>query len=170
MMMTFDLGVAEACLKKHFGHSKFRPLQIEILRSIMRREDTLALMATGAGKSLLYQFPSLLLEELRPGTRSTTLVVSPLISLMADQVMHLANTTCRACVLNSAQHDKGVWAAAAAGEYHVIYSTPETVLNWLPKLVILAQKGQLDLIAIDEAHCGESLLTEESDVYQVHWA
>jgi superfamily II DNA helicase RecQ len=151
-VMELDLASAEACLKKHFGHSKFRPLQVDCIRSIFSRSDTLTLMATGAGKSLLYQFPSLLFEEMYK-RKSTTLVVSPLISLMADQAMHLRQTTCRACFLNSAQIDKAVWTAAAAGAYHVIFSTPETILNWLPNLVSLAEKGQLDLIAIDEAHC-----------------
>lgn len=150
--MELDLASAEACLKKHFGHSKFRPLQVDCLRSIYSRSDTVTLMATGAGKSLLYQFPSLLFEETYK-RKSTTLVVSPLISLMADQAMHLRQTTCRACFLNSAQFDKAVWTAAAAGAYHVIFSTPETILNWLPNLVSLAERGQLDLIAIDEAHC-----------------
>ena len=100
--MELDLASAEACLKKHFGHSKFRPLQVDCLRSIYSRSDTVTLMATGAGKSLLYQFPSLLFEETYK-RKSTTLVVSPLISLMADQAMHLRQTTCRACFLNSAQ-------------------------------------------------------------------
>ena len=140
-------------LKTIFGHSAFRGKQLDVISAVLSKRDAVALMATGSGKSLLYQFPSVFLRAQSPARVSTTLVVSPLLSLMADQVMHLEGSPIRAVCLNSSTKDPTAWSRAAAGEFHLIYSTPETILNWLGPLKALAARGALDLVAIDEAHC-----------------
>lgn len=108
-------------LKRYFGYDSFRPGQEEIVNAILAGRDALAVMPTGAGKSLCYQVPALLL----PGI---TLVISPLISLMQDQVKALNNAGIRAAFINSslseAQIDKAL-TLAAEGSYKLLYVAPE---------------------------------------------
>lgn len=166
-MAAPQLGSREASellLHRFFGHGSFRPSQWDVISALDRSEDCVVLMATGSGKSLLYQFLSIARRAVAAGgdeaafaaRRGTTLVVSPLLSLARDQVMHLEQTSVRATMINSLQQDASVWRDAAEGAYDVLFSTPETVLKWLPQLRGLADRGLLDLIAIDEgARAGE---------------
>ena len=134
-------------LKSTFGHSSFRLKQREVIDSILDGQDTLAIMPTGGGKSLCYQVPALYNE-------GVTLVVSPLISLMRDQVMSLNEFKVKACFLNSAQSwDERQEAEKdiLEGKTKLVYVSPEGILS--PKVFELLQKVSVDLIAIDEAHC-----------------
>ena len=134
-------------LKKHFGYTAFRPLQAEVIDEFCSGRDTVVLMPTGGGKSLCYQLPSLVF----PGT---TVVISPLISLMKDQVDALTANGISATFFNSSV-DGGVlrerMTKATAGEYKLIYMAPERlsvegIHDWL-------QTCNVTALAIDEAHC-----------------
>ncbi|XP_077999699.1 bifunctional 3'-5' exonuclease/ATP-dependent helicase WRN-like [Glandiceps talaboti] len=135
-------------LKTHFGHIKFRPMQWKIIESVVkRRKDNCVIMATGYGKSLCYQFPSVF-------TGGTTLVISPLISLMEDQVLALQLSNINACFLGSAQSEMSkVKNGVLNGEYRVVYLTPEFVSVASDLLRNIQQRVGITLVAIDEAHC-----------------
>lgn len=135
-------------LKQYFGYSKFRPMQWNILHSVMiEKRDNCVIMATGYGKSLCYQFPSLI-------TKRTTVVISPLISLMQDQVLGLQAANIPSCYLGSAQENTAeVKSNLFRGEYRVLYITPEFAAVATDLLGSLNTKIGIDLIAIDEAHC-----------------
>lgn len=133
-------------LKKFFGYSEFRPLQAEIIQHILRKKDALVLMPTGGGKSICYQLPAIYL----PGI---TLVISPLIALMKDQVEGLIANGIPAASLNSMMSDseqQQVKQLCIQGKIKLLYISPERVkaeADWfLPRL-------DISLIAIDEAHC-----------------
>lgn len=133
-------------LKKFFGYSEFRPLQAEIIQHILQKKDALVLMPTGGGKSICYQLPAIYL----PGT---TLVISPLIALMKDQVEGLIANGIPAASLNSMMSDseqQQVKQLCIQGKIKLLYISPERVkaeADWfLPRL-------DISLIAIDEAHC-----------------
>jgi ATP-dependent DNA helicase RecQ len=115
-------------LKNYFGYSRFRPGQAELIDAVLAGRDVLAVMPTGAGKSLCYQIPALLLEGL-------TLVISPLISLMKDQVSALTEAGVPAAFLNSSL-SSGEYAdtifRAAAGEYKILYIAPERLRGGFP--------------------------------------
>ena len=134
-------------LKETFGFSHFRFEQKNIINSILDGKDTLAIMPTGGGKSLCYQIPALFL----PGV---TLVISPLISLMQDQVMNLLEYGVHAVFLNSSLSYKESQKAKAqieAGLVKIVYVSPEGILS--PTLTEFFEKIKISLIAIDEAHC-----------------
>ncbi|KAK7463978.1 hypothetical protein BaRGS_00038018, partial [Batillaria attramentaria] len=135
-------------LKKYFGYSKFRPLQWKIINSVLNdKKDNCVVMATGYGKSLCYQFPSVYTQRL-------TVVISPLISLMEDQVLGLKAANIPACLLGSAQEDNSLTRSnLLRGEYRLLYITPEFASSASSLLSQLHQKIGIDLIAIDEAHC-----------------
>lgn len=133
-------------LKKFFGYSEFRPLQAEIIQHILQKKDALVLMPTGGGKSICYQLPAIYL----PGI---TLVISPLIALMKDQVEGLIANGIPAASLNSMMTDseqQQVKQLCIQGKIKLLYISPERVkaeADWfLPRL-------DISLIAIDEAHC-----------------
>lgn len=133
-------------LKKFFGYSEFRPLQAEIIQHILQKKDALVLMPTGGGKSICYQLPGIYL----PGI---TLVISPLIALMKDQVEGLIANGIPAASLNSMMSDseqQQVKQLCIQGKIKLLYISPERVkaeADWfLPRL-------DISLIAIDEAHC-----------------
>ncbi|MBU1119382.1 DNA helicase RecQ [Patescibacteria group bacterium] len=134
-------------LKKHFGHDTFRPFQEEIITHVLKKKDTFVLMPTGGGKSLCYQLPALKLAGL-------TLVISPLISLMKDQVDALKMSGIAAEFINSSlpQSDiSRIQKDIQKGKIRILYIAPE-------RLALHSFKGYLDtldvsLIAIDEAHC-----------------
>jgi ATP-dependent DNA helicase RecQ len=134
-------------MQLHFGHTGFRQGQLEIVRSILSGRPTLAVMPTGAGKSLCYQLPSLLL----PGV---TLVVSPLVALMKDQVDQLIRRRIPAAYVNSTQPE-GERAVTerllAQGEYKLLYVAPERFRS--PSFRRAIAQVQVSLLAIDEAHC-----------------
>lgn len=134
-------------LKRHFGHDAFRPLQEQIIQDVVNGRDVLTIMPTGGGKSLCYQMPALMREGM-------TLVVSPLIALMEDQVKALQANGIRAAYLNSTntpQQSMQIQRDAIAGELDLIYMAPERVMN--ASGLRLLQQINLTLIAIDEAHC-----------------
>lgn len=134
-------------LRKKFNHDAFRPKQWEIIKTLMiERRDVVGVMATGYGKSLCFQYPAVCLNGI-------TLVVSPLIALMQDQVMDLQKRGISACLLGSAQPDKNMPRRAATGEYRLVYASPEFLTSLSGKLLLEECKNQIRLIAIDEAHC-----------------
>lgn len=134
-------------LLRYFGYSDFRPLQEDIIRTILVGQDQLAVLPTGAGKSLCYQLPALLLE-------GCTLVVSPLISLMKDQVVALERRGIPAAALNSSlstTHRDRIITHLLTGHLKLLYMAPETLLS--PLGLELLQKAPISMVAIDEAHC-----------------
>ncbi|NXL67499.1 WRN helicase, partial [Chordeiles acutipennis] len=134
------------CLKTYFGHSSFKPVQWKVINSVLEdRRDNLVVMATGYGKSLCYQFPPVY-------TGRTGIVICPLISLMEDQVLQLTMSEIPACLLGSAQ-SKNIQECIKAGQYRVIYMTPEFCSGNLKLLQELDQTVGITLVAVDEAHC-----------------
>jgi ATP-dependent DNA helicase RecQ len=134
-------------LKTHFGFDQFRPLQEEIIRCLLAQRDVLALMPTGGGKSLCYQLPALML----PGS---ALVISPLISLMKDQVDALKVNGIPAAFINSSlswAEIAAIQADALQGNLKILYAAPERLA--LPEFQYFLQKIKVSLIAIDESHC-----------------
>ncbi len=134
-------------LKEHFGYSKFRPLQREIIEETLAGRDALALLPTGGGKSLCYQLPALL----RPGL---TLVISPLIALMKDQVDGLTENGVQAAFLNSSLEEdesKETWRRLYRGEIKILYLSPERLL--VDGMFSTLASLQLEFVAVDEAHC-----------------
>ena len=134
-------------LKKHFGYDEFRPLQEEIIRDALAGRDVFALMPTGGGKSLCFQLPALLRDGL-------TLVVSPLISLMKDQVDSMQTSGIAATFLNSALDAEEARARLRGlhrGEHHLLYVAPERLM--LDAFLAKVKQWKVAQIAIDEAHC-----------------
>jgi len=142
--MTSDLTRA---LKQHFGYDEFRPLQREIVEDSLAGRDVFALMPTGGGKSLCFQLPALLRSGL-------TIVVSPLIALMKDQVDSLRASGIAATFLNSTldgDEAKARWRGLHRGEYRMLYVAPERLM--LEGFLEKALNWNIAQIAIDEAHC-----------------
>ena len=138
---------ALSVLQTTFGFPAFRPGQGELVDALMGGRDILGVMPTGAGKSLVYQVPALAL----PGT---ALVVSPLVSLMGDQVQALGEAGVRAAYLNSSLsvgQQGAVLRQAAADAYDLLYVAPERLGD--PRFLEFAQTAALCLVAVDEAHC-----------------
>ncbi|XP_076193523.1 bifunctional 3'-5' exonuclease/ATP-dependent helicase WRN isoform X1 [Aptenodytes patagonicus] len=134
------------CLKTYFGHSSFKPVQWKVINSLLEdRRDNLVVMATGYGKSLCYQFPPVY-------TGYVGIVICPLISLMEDQVLQLTMSGVPACLLGSAQ-SKNINECIKAGQYRVVYMTPEFCSMNLKLLQSLDQTIGIAVIAVDEAHC-----------------
>ena len=134
-------------LKKHFGYDQFRPLQHEIISDALAGSDVLVLMPTGGGKSLCFQLPALIREGL-------TIVVSPLISLMKDQVDALQTSGIPATYLNSTLDRQGAvarWRGLHRGEYRMLYVAPERLM--LDTFLERAVNWNIAQFAIDEAHC-----------------
>ncbi len=137
----------EAILKSTFGYDTFKPLQREIIANVQARRDTLVIMPTGGGKSLTYQVPALMFGGL-------TVVVSPLIALMKDQVEQLHALGVSAVFLNSSlspEEYQQNMDAVKSGRAKLLYVAPETLLT--PRIYSLLSSLKLDLLAIDEAHC-----------------
>jgi len=142
-----DLTEARAALERVWGYREFRPLQEAVIGAVLAGRDALAVMPTGAGKSLCYQLPAVLREGL-------TVVVSPLISLMQDQVDQLRAAGVPAVFLNSSlTHAQHVEAArrVRAGEVRLLYLAPETLLR--PETLVLLEQSRVALLVVDEAHC-----------------
>src|SRR5438445_9138414 len=134
-------------LKKHFGYDEFRPLQEEIVSDALAGRDVFALMPTGGGKSLCFQLPALLRDGL-------TIVISPLISLMKDQVDALQTSGIAATFLNSAlDRHQAVERLRGLnrGQYRMLYLAPERLM--LDGFLERALNWNITQIAIDEAHC-----------------
>ena len=142
-------GMDEAyrALETHFGYKEFRPGQKELIGAILSGRDVVAVMPTGAGKSLCYQIPAAVTEGL-------TIVVSPLISLMGDQVRSLKEAGIRGSYLNSSLNPRQqaiVLERALAGWYDLMYVAPERLQD--PTFIAFARKAKIPLVAVDEAHC-----------------
>lgn len=138
-------------LKKYFGYDTFRDAQERLIDSIMEGKDTVGIMPTGAGKSLCYQIPALLMNEL---TNGITLVISPLISLMKDQVGSLNQAGIHAAFLNSSLTAGQYYKAlefAKQGRYPIIYVAPERLVT--EEFLDFALHGKIAMVAVDEAHC-----------------
>ena len=137
----------EQILKKYYGYSDFRAGQEEIIRAILGGRDCLAVMPTGAGKSLCYQIPALVFG-------GTALVVSPLIALMRDQTAALVQNGIPAAYINSsltyAQTEKAL-ARAARGDYKIVCVAPERLCS--PGFLDFARDADISMVAVDEAHC-----------------
>src|SRR6266566_4858663 len=137
----------QGALKKHFGYSAFRPLQEQIINDSLAGRDVFALMPTGGGKSLCFQLPALMRDGL-------TIVVSPLFSLMKDQVDALQTSGIAATFLNSTldrQEATARWRGLHRGEYRMLYVAPERLM--LDTFLERALNWNIAQIAIDEAHC-----------------
>jgi RecQ family ATP-dependent DNA helicase len=134
-------------LRTHFGYTQFRPLQREVIDQVMAKRDSLVLMPTGGGKSLCYQLPALAL----PGI---TLVISPLIALMKDQVDALCANGIGAAYMNSSltyEEIGEVWKKLRSGKIKLLYLAPERVA--MREIRECLRELPVSLIAIDEAHC-----------------
>ena len=134
-------------LKKTFGYSTFRPLQEEIIADALAGEDVFALLPTGGGKSLCFQLPALVREGL-------TVVISPLIALMKDQVDGLQASGVPATFLNSTlsvEETKSRYRGLYRGEYKLLYIAPERLM--LPGFVERLPELNVQQVAVDEAHC-----------------
>lgn len=134
-------------LKTTFGFSEFFPLQWEVIHRVLQRNHTLVVMPTGGGKSLCYQLPALLLEGL-------TVVVSPLVALMRDQVTQLDQLGVRAACLNHLvplREYQSIMHQVRSRHIRLLYLAPETLLR--PEILLLLEQSRLACLAIDEAHC-----------------
>lgn len=134
-------------LKQYFGHAQFRPGQEELIDAILSGRDVLGVMPTGAGKSVCYQLPAMMLPGL-------TLVISPLISLMKDQVAALEQSQIPAACINSslslAEYDE-VYRRAEQGAYKLLYVAPERLGT--EDFLAFVRGVQVSFVAVDEAHC-----------------
>ena len=138
---------ARQYLKKYFGYESFREGQEKIINAILAGRDALAIMPTGAGKSICYQIPAVML----PGI---TLVISPLISLMMDQVKALNEAGIRAAFINSSLSETQIAKAlqlAEKGVYKIIYVAPERLESH--DFIHFAHRADISMITVDEAHC-----------------
>lgn len=133
-------------LKSYFGYDCFRPMQEEIIKNVIQKNDSLVLMPTGGGKSICFQLPALMLE-------GTAVVISPLISLMKDQVEALRANGIMAATLNSGNDeatDRAIREQCKQGKIKLLYISPE---RFMTEIVWIGQIMKVSLFAIDEAHC-----------------
>lgn len=134
-------------LRKYFGYTSFRGGQEKIIDSILSGRDSLGIMPTGAGKSICYQLPAVMFQGI-------TIVISPLISLMKDQVTNLNQTGIPTCFINSSQEfteQIEVVNGIKRGNYKIVYAAPERLMT--PFFLNLCQQIHISSITIDEAHC-----------------
>ena len=134
-------------LKQYFGYDSLRTGQEELINGILEGHDVLGIMPTGAGKSLCYQLPALMLEGI-------TLVISPLISLMSDQVKALNQAGVHAAYINSSLTENQIRMAlsyASQGRYKIIYVAPERLNT--PRFLDFACNADISMLTVDEAHC-----------------
>src|SRR3989442_4254438 len=162
VMVTFPGGLsrARAILAERFGHGGFRPAQLRVVGPLLAGRDVLAVLPTGAGKSLCSQLPALMADGL-------TLVVSPLISLMQDQVAALRRRGIAAAYLNSLltpDHRRVILDATLAGRLRLLYCAPEQLRALVARLC--AAGRQVSLLAVGEAHCITEWGNEFRPVYR----
>ena len=140
------ISEAVSLLKKHYGYDQFRPMQAEVIQCVMDKKDVVVLMPTGGGKSICFQIPAMLLPGL-------CIVVSPLISLMKDQVDALNANGIPAAYLNSSLHfkdEEDIIFRCIQGQIKLLYISPERLVQEMERLL---KKLPVQLFAIDEAHC-----------------
>jgi len=146
-MSKFSAGERLEALKRYFGHGAFRGTQERAVESILDGRDTLCVMPTGAGKSVCFQLPAMLLD-------GVALVISPLISLMKDQIDSLSQNGIPCACINSSlslSEIKSTISNAAKGRYKLIYIAPERLDNeWFASF---AKSLKISMIVVDEAHC-----------------
>ncbi len=145
--MDQKMEQARAVLASRFGYDAFRPGQEAVVSALLAGRDVLAVMPTGAGKSVCYQVPAVVIEGM-------ALVVSPLVSLMADQVRAVQEAGIRGAYLNSTLtpgQQAEVLRRAAGGAYDLMYVAPERLAD--PRFAEFARTAPLSLVAVDEAHC-----------------
>ena len=138
---------ASEILQKVFGHREFRPFQKDIIDHILKGQDALVVLPTGGGKSLCYQLPALIFDGM-------TVVVSPLISLMQDQVMQLQSRGIHAAFFNStlSYSEQGtIMQSVKQGKIKLLYVAPETLVR--PEILVMLDESDVACLAIDEAHC-----------------
>src|SRR5215210_6765337 len=137
-------------LAQHWGYSAFRPLQREAMQSVLAGRDSLVVLPTGGGKSLCFQAPALV----RPGL---ALIISPLISLMKDQVDTLVGNGVAAALYNSslaAEEKSAVVAGLRGGRYRLLYVSPERLVgDGSDSFLTLLSNTGVSFVAVDEAHC-----------------
>lgn len=149
-MIISDSGIYKTpkeALKAVFGYDSFRPGQEAVINAILKGRDILAVMPTGAGKSLCYQVPAMLLSGI-------TLVISPLISLMQDQVKALNEAGVDAAFINSSLSEKELndtFKNAYKGHYKIIYVAPERLMS--EGFISFAKSVEISMVTVDEAHC-----------------
>ena len=139
--------LTRAVLVKYWGYPSFRPMQEDIVDSVIAGHDTLALLPTGGGKSICFQVPALAMD-------GVCIVVTPLISLMKDQVQHLKNINIPAAAIYSGMHPSEVEIAynkAVFGNLQFLYVSPERLMT--DAFVEAIKKMKVCLLAIDESHC-----------------
>ena len=145
--MSVPIEQARLALEMHFGYKDFRPGQQGVVQALLAGRDALAVMPTGAGKSVCYQIPGVVMNGL-------ALVISPLVSLMGDQVRSLQDAGIQAAYLNSTltpSQQGSIMARALAGEFDLLYVAPERLED--PRFVGFASQAPIPLVAVDEAHC-----------------
>lgn len=146
------MSTPEKVLKQYFGYDFFREGQRELIDSILGGRDTFGIMPTGAGKSICFQLPALML-------RGITIVISPLISLMKDQVEALNLAGVHAAYLNSSltpgQYRKAL-SFAIEGRYKIIYVAPERLVT--DSFLDFALQTEISMLVVDEAHCVSNVI------------
>lgn len=146
-MLTNDNDTIHTLLERYWGHKNFRPLQADIIHSVLNGNDTLALLPTGGGKSVCFQVPAMAMEGI-------CVVISPLIALMKDQVENLTRKGIKAIAITSAMHKREIDIAldnCVHGNIKFLYLSPERLETEIVKVRL--QKMNVNLIAIDESHC-----------------
>lgn len=146
---TFENSRPELVLKTVFGYDSFRPNQKSIIESVLNKKDTLAIMPTGGGKSICYQIPALIFEGI-------TIVISPLISLMQDQVASLKASGIHAVFLNSSlsfDEYKNAISDIKAGKVKLVYVSPEGLSTDRIRNLFSSEDITVSCITVDEAHC-----------------
>ena len=140
------MNTPQQILKSYYGYDRFRPMQEEIIRHVLQGKDALVLMPTGGGKSICFQIPALMLD-------GTAIVVSPLISLMKDQVEALRANGIQAETINSGNDEftnRIIRERCQRGEVKLLYISPERLMT---EITWMVQDLEISLFAIDEAHC-----------------
>lgn len=145
--LPYKMNLAKYNLKKYFGYDSFRKNQDKIIENILSNKDVIAIMPTGAGKSICYQIPALILDGL-------TIVISPLIALMQDQVKALKQANINAAYLNSSlsyYEKRDVLNNIKNNKYKLIYVAPERLID--EEFIRIISNIKVSLLAVDEAHC-----------------